>query len=85
VESQFNFGASVVQGADGQPHVSMTFQFGILAQAITLPEDVATQFAAHFFRQLTETCAQARRAKLGLLLPDGVQFPIPPVNGKDPT
>jgi len=76
----FNFGSAVVKGPDEKAWVRMHFNYGILSSFIQLPEQLATEFLQAFTAQLHNTCVEARRANLGLLLPGNVQF-APPKNG----
>ena len=80
------FGAAPAPGPDGQPWVLVTFALGLAQFQMLLPEPVATNLIQPFAQALTEATANARRAKLGLILPGNGSLPpnLPPNLGRPP-
>ncbi len=60
---------AVVKGPDGRPWVALKLGQGVSSYTLAMPESVATEVGALVQQVITEVSAQARRAKLGLLVP----------------
>ena len=75
---EFQIAASVVAGPTG-PEVALHLQVGRVQTVLLMPADVAANLAGALPQVLAQAVAGARRAGLGLIIPDGVQ--LPPPNG----
>lgn len=74
-----NFGAQPAPGPDGQPWVLVTFALGLAQFQLLLPEPLVTNAIEPLGKQLAEAAANARRMKLGLILPSNGGSPMPPL------
>lgn len=77
-------GTEIVSGPDGTPWVKLHLALGLTMVALVIPEATADQLGKILADQLAQGAANARRAKLGLIVPDpGQKLPMPiiPPNG----
>lgn len=77
---------NVITGPDGQPWVQLRTHYGFATSVINVTEPMAVELATLYPQMLTQLAANARRAKLGLILPCPVDMPPrPDHNGRHPT
>lgn len=67
--------AGVVPGPDGTPWVALTFRHGAVQFGLMMPDGLADQMGPIVANLLAEAATQARRQRLGIIIPT---VPMPP-------